>query len=209
MKFDVPFKSLDTFKPPTNGGVSFLLIGSTRSGKSTAMCWVWERFFKAKHLTILMTLSTQADIYRPLGKSALIASGFYPELIREPMKLNRETKNSQPFCLIFDDLAADGKSATDMTKLLTIGRNAGMSCILAGQRMTMLNATGRANCNVVCLFKQNTDSSIVDTIKCYLRSYLPAEWTMNEMVKWYKSITQDHQFIVVNTLEDEVFLSKV
>jgi hypothetical protein len=201
------FKSIDSLQLPTNGGASFALIGSTRSGKSTAMVYLWEKYFK-KHITFLMTLSKQADIYKPLQK-VLISCGYKKELISEPMKLNRETNNKYDFCLIFDDLATDGKNADEMTKLLTIGRNSAMSAILCGQKMTMLNATGRSNCNYILCFKQNTDSAVKDTVETYLRSYFPPAMSVSEMCRVYKELTQDHQFLCIDTLNDEVFLSKI
>jgi hypothetical protein len=156
-----------------------------------------------------MTLSKHAEIYAPMKKKALVASGFYPELISEPMKINRETENKYKFCLIFDDLAMDGKSDKAMTKLLTIGRNSGMSAIICGQRLQMLNATGRANINYILCFKQNTDTAVEDTVKTYLRSYFPVGMSISECCRMYKEFTQDHNFFIVDTLNDRCFLSKI
>jgi hypothetical protein len=205
-----PFASfvIDSLEMPTNGGCSFLMIGSTRSGKSTAMLHIWEKFFK-KHITMLMTHSTQADIYKPLAKAAIISPDFYRELVTEPMTINRETKNEYEFCLIFDDLAMTGKNDTEMTKLLTIGRNSNMSAIICGQRLQMLNPSGRANCNYVCLFRLNTDLAIKDVVETYLRSYFPVGMTVQEMCRVYKETTADHSFFFVNTLEDTVHICKI
>jgi hypothetical protein len=205
-----PFKksNIDDLEMPTNGGCSFLMIGSTRSGKSTAMLHIWEKYFK-KHITMLMTHSTQAEIYKPLAKAAVISPDFYRELVTEPMTVNRETKNEYEFCLIFDDLAMTGKNDTEMTKLLTIGRNSNMSAIICGQRLQMLNPSGRANCNYVCLFRLNTDLAIKDVVETYLRSYFPVGMTVQEMCRVYKEVTSDHSFFFVNTLMDEVSICKI
>jgi len=205
-----PFKAgkIDDLELPTNGGCSFLMIGSTRSGKSTAMLHIWEKFFK-KHITMLMTHSTQAEIYKPLAKAAVISPDFYRELITEPMTINRETENEYEFCLIFDDLAMTGKNDTEMTKLLTIGRNSNMSAIICGQRLQMLNPSGRANCNYVCLFRLNTDLAIKDVVETYLRSYFPVGTTVQEMCRIYKEVTSDHSFFFVNTLEDSISICKI
>lgn len=190
------------------GGVSFALIGSTKSGKSFAMRWIWDKFFK-KHISILMTLSRQSDIYAPLKKKALVASGFFPSLISEPMKINRNTNNHYKFCLIFDDLAMDGKSSEQMTKLLTIGRNHGTSAIICGQKLEMLNATGRGNVNFILCFNQITDSAIENTVKTYLRSYFPPGMRIAEMCKIYKEATLDHNFFIIDALNGKCFLSKI
>lgn len=201
-------RTIDSLEVPKNGGMSFALIGSTRSGKSTAMLCIYEKYFK-KHITFLMTLSSQADIYKPLQKTALISTGYKKELIDEPMKLNRETKNHYKFCLIFDDLAMDGKNDSEMTKLLSIGRNSGMSAIISGQKMTMLNATGRSNVNYVLCFKQNTDTAVKDTVETFLRSYFPPGMSISEMCRIYKELTKEHNFLCIDTLNDEVFISKI
>jgi len=103
----------------------------------------------------------------------------------------------------------DGKNDQDMTKLLTIGRNSAMSAIICAQRLQMLNPSGRANCNYVCLFRLNTDSAIKDAIETYLRSYLPSGMSMNDAIRLYKETTADHHFFLVNTLEDTVQVCRV
>ena len=199
---------ISDLETPENGCFSFCCIGSTRSGKSYAINYIYEKFFK-KHITMLMTLSSHAEIYKGFKKNAIITDGFFPELIDEPMKVNKLTENHYKFCLIFDDLCIDGKNASPMTKLLTIGRNSGMSAIISGQKMTMLNSTGRANVNYVLCFKQNTETAIEDTIKTFLRSYLPKHLKISEMIALYKELTEDHHFFLVDTLNDKCYISKI
>lgn len=201
-------KSIDSLNFPDNRAMSFACIGSTRSGKTYAVCHLWEKLFK-KHITFLMTLSGHGDIYKPFKKKAVIVDGFHSDLIEEPMNINKHTKNCYDFCLIFDDLALEGKTSDTMTKLLTIGRNSGMSAIISGQKMTMLSSTGRSNINFVLCFKQNTETAIEDTIKTYLRSYFPKGMKMTEMISMYKDLTQDHNFFCVDTLGDLCFISKI
>jgi hypothetical protein len=202
------FKDLfETLELPTNGGCSFALIGSTRCGKSTALSAIYNQYFK-KHIAMLFTLSSQADIYKEF-KKAIICQGYFPKMLSQPMKLNNETNNKFNFLTIFDDLALDGKNDATMTRLLTTGRNSGMSCIISGQKMSMLSATGRSNVNYVLCFKQNSEMAIEDTIKCFLRSYFPKHMSIPEMIAHYKEKTQDHQFFVVDTLNDRCFLSKI
>jgi hypothetical protein len=204
----IPRFNIDDLELPDGGGVSFALLGSTRSGKSTLMLHLWETLFK-KHVTILLTHNPHVNIYKPLAKSAAIAPDFYPELINIPMKINRECKNHYKFCLIFDDLSNTGKNDVEMTKLLTIGRNTGMSAMICGQRMEMLNSTGRTNVNYVCCFRLNTDTAIRDVVETYLRSYFPPGMPISEMCRIYKELTADHQFIFVNTLLDTIHLCKL
>lgn len=207
------FKTLhiSDIKPPfENGGVSFCLIGSTRSGKSYAMDYIFNHWFK-KHITFLMTLSTHSPAYKNLEKhkNVLFCEGFNKQLIEEPMTINKNTKNNYDFLCVFDDLSLDGKNDESMTKLLTIGRNSGMSAIIAGQKMTMLSSTGRTNCNYILCMKLNTESAIEEVIKTYLRSFFPKDLKMNDMISLYKELTNDYHFFLVDTLNDKCYLSKI
>jgi hypothetical protein len=199
---------IDDLDLPENGAMSFACIGSTRSGKSYCVSHLYEKLFK-KYITFLMTLTTHGDIYKPFQKNGIICEGFKSELIDDAMKINRETKNHYNFCIVLDDLAMDGKINNTMTKLLTVGRNFGCSAIISGQKLQMLSATGRSNINYVCCFKQNTENAIEDTIKCYLRSYFPKDMKLNDMITLYKELTNDHNFFLVDTLNDNCYISKI
>ena len=201
-------RSLDTIKMPDNNCLSWLMIGSTKSGKSYAINHIYENYFK-KHITILMTLSAHHEIYKEFKRKAVIADGFHSQLIEEPMKINKMTKNHYSFCCITDDLALDGKNSPAMIKLLTIGRNSGMSFIGGIQKATLMNATGRTNVNVICFFKQNTDSEIESSIKCFLRSYFPKGMRMIEMISMYRKLTEDHHFLCYDSLAGEVFHCRI
>jgi hypothetical protein len=91
-----------------------------------------------------------------------------------------------------------------MTKLLALYRNSRMSACVVGQDAKMLNPTGRANVNNVCLFKQNTDNRIEDNIKDFLRTYFPKSLTMDEKIELYRKLTEDHAFLYVNNLDNTI-----
>jgi len=193
---------------PENNCSSWALIGSTRSGKSTAMTHIYEEYFK-KHLTVLMTLSGHADIYGDFQKNAVICEGFRKEMIMEPMALNKATKNAFPTVIIVDDLVSHGKGTDAMTRLCCVGRNTGMSLIYAGQRMTMLDATGRNNINFIMCFSLITDSDIESLIKTYLKSYMPKGRSMSEMTALYRELTADHHFLLYDALNSVVWRGKI
>jgi len=199
---------IDDLELPKNGAMSFACVGSTRSGKSYAVTHIYEKLFK-KYITFLMTLTTHGEIYKPFKKNGIICEGYRSEFIEDSMKINKETKNHYDFCFIFDDLVMEGKNDKTMTALLTVGRNFGCSAIISGQKLQMLSATGRSNINFILCFKQNTETSIEDTIKCYLRSYFPKHLKINEMISMYKELTENHHFFLVDTLNDKCYLSKI
>jgi hypothetical protein len=84
-----------------------------------------------------------------------------------------------------------------------------MSAIVCGQDAKMLNPTGRANVNNICLFKQNTDNRIDDNIKDFLRTYFPKNLSADEKIELYKKLTADHCFLFVDNLNNTITRCKL
>jgi hypothetical protein len=203
----IPMKRLDSIEPPENGCFSFGLVGSTRSGKSCAMLWIWEKWFKESHITLMTTGSAQADIYKPLKSKAAITPAFYPEVLKETMLLNQKTQNKYKFLHIFDDML-DGKQSKSLSKLLCIGRNNGQSTVICGQDLTILNAVGRTNLNYMLLFRLNSQMSVEKVVRNYLTHVIPGK-NLEEKCRIYTALTQDHYFFCCDFLANDVFLCKL
>ena len=204
--YGIPLRRLDTITPPENGCFSFGLVGSTRSGKTVAMLWLWDNYFK-DHVTIMTTGSSQAEIYKPLNKSSAISPAYYPEIIKETLLLNQRTHNKYKILHIFDDML-DGKNSKALAKLLCIGRNNGLSSIVAVQELTIMNAIGRTNFNYMCLFRLNSQMAVEKVVRNYLRHVLP-KGSIEEQCKIYTELTQDHYFFVCDFLSNETFICKL
>jgi ABC-type phosphate/phosphonate transport system ATPase subunit len=112
---------LDPFK-----AYSFVLIGSTRSGKSTILNFIMEKYMKGK-INILMTESPNGDVYQKgsFKKDCIMSPTYMPEIIKECYLINKGTNNRYPFNFIMDDLVGF-RSDKQMKKLLTIYRNSNM-----------------------------------------------------------------------------------
>ena len=63
--------------------------------------------------------------------------------------------------------------------------------------------------NFMLFFKLNTDDRIEKVIRHYLNSYLPKNTKMVDKIRWYKNATQDHHFIVLDTLNGDIFRTKI
>jgi len=210
MESILPFRKLSSIDIPAGGGASFGLIGSTRSGKSTAMLWIWDRWFSHKdQTTILMTGSASNDVYKPLRKACAICPEFHSELIKDAMKMNQAgpSPGCYPTTFIFDDML-DGKNSKALQKLLCVGRNQNLSTIYVGQELSILNSIGRTNLNFILLFRLNSDMAIEKCVRNYLRHALPRA-SIADQCAMYKELTQDHHFIVYDCLANEVFRSKL
>lgn len=202
------FKDIETLKLPSREfGISFLLMGSTRSGKSTLMNYIYENVFKT-YITILHTASVHSAIYKPLLKSCAVASDYHPELLLETYKINKGTENEYEFCHIIDDVV-DRKNDPQLKKLLTIYRNSRISGIITGQSLTIFNNITRGNINYVFLGYLNSDASVEQVIKSYLISYFPKGMKLEDKIKTYRELTKDHHFIVIDSIHGDVFRTQL
>ena len=203
-----PSKRLD-IELPTNGGTSWALIGASRSGKTTLMKFLYKNYF-ASHITTMFSQNLHADIYKDLSSKVIVADEYYPELIEEAHHINAETNNKFPFLFINDDMVSlKIKNDPWVLKLLTICRNAGMSSIQSFQGRVLMNACGRGQINYVAIFKQQTAKEWYNVIREYLDGWIPEGMTMNEKIKWCMVATQNHQFIFIDNIKNECYISRL
>lgn len=197
-KFDVEFPA------QKSGGVSFALIGSTRSGKTTLLKYILDKYFE-KHITVLMSNSIHAPIYKEIDQ-CIKAPLYSPRIIKEGYEINRKTNNHYPFLFVLDDVV-DKKNDKELLKLLTIYRNSGLSTIISVQSPILLNTASRGNVNFVCLGKMNSDENIEKVVRMYLMSFLRGR--IDDKIREYKALTEDHHWFLVNNLTGEVFRTKI
>ena len=194
---------------PTNGGVSFILIGASRSGKSTMMKYLFKTYFK-KHITLMFSLNKQAEIYDDLSPKTIVCSEYLPELLEECHQINVKSSNKFPFLIISDDFVGGNiKHDEQITRLLTVYRNAACSSIFSFQGRTLLNPVGRQNANYITIFAQQTPQSWLAVCKEFLDLYLPMGMTYESKIKYCQSATRDHQFFFIDNVKGECYLSKL
>lgn len=186
---------------------SFMLLGSTRSGKTTALNYILSKYF-SKEINVLMSDSLHAEIYKPLLKTVVPCPTYVPEIIKTCYKINKGTNSKYPFNIILDDLVGY-RYDKEMLRLLTIYRNSRISAIITAQATSILNSSGRTNINYVLLFKLNSDEQIEIVCKKFLSSFFPPKMRMMERIIEYKRLTANHHFIFLNNISGENYISKV
>lgn len=211
---DSNIPSIDFFKrqefsiPKEEGkAYSIMLLGSTRSGKTTAMNFILDKYFK-KEINVLMSDSLHAEIYKPLLKTMVSAPTYIPEIIKICYKINKGTDNKYPFNIILDDLVGY-RYDKEMLRLLTIYRNSRVGCLITAQATSILNASGRTNINFVLLFKLNSDEQIEIVCKKFLASFFPSKMRMIDRIIEYKRLTDDYHFILLDNISGTSFVSKI
>jgi glutaredoxin-related protein len=193
--------------PNPKFGVSFILCGSTRSGKTTILNWLYKHHFK-NHVSVLMSNSLNSDAYDMLKKSCVTSDFYHPEVLKEMYKINHATKNHYEFFAIIDDVP-DKREDPEMKRLMTIYRNSRISSIVCAQTATMVNKMARSNINFVFLGRMNSSSEIERNIKDYLQGSLPTTMKMTEKIRLYKEWTSDYKWIVLDQINGHMFLTKL
>ena len=194
----IPDKSFVLEMPPVDsGGCSILMIGSGRSGKTTALKYILDAEFK-KHLGVIFSQSAKAQAYQHMHYPLLPLSVVYlPELMRDAFLINKDTKNHYPFLFVLDDQPLV-KNDKELLKLTTIYRNSGISGIVCIQSPTLVNPTCRSNFTFILLFHMNSTEQIEQTIKMYMRGVFPAGWNYDKKIAEYRRLTADHHFIFLD-----------
>lgn len=207
--YAIPDEEFSLDMPPVEtGGCSIVMVGSTRSGKSTALKYILDTYFK-KHCGVLFSQSIKAHAYKDF-KYPLIAKGcaYVPEIIHDFYLINKDTNNHYPFLVIIDDQPLV-RTDKELIKLTTIYRNSGVSSITCIQNLIMLNPTCRSNINFVLLFTLNNTEAIEKTIKTFMRGYFPQGWNMDKKIEEYRKLTADHHFLLIDNLNGRIFRSKI
>jgi len=203
---DTPF--VLTMPDVSTGGCSILMLGSGRSGKTTALKHIIDKYFK-KHVGAIFSQSAKAQAYEHMKYPLLpLSCAFIPELMNDAYHINMETKNHYPFFFVLDDCPL-AKNDKQLLKLLTIYRNSGISGAVCIQSPTLINPTCRSNFTFTMLFKQNSTEQIEQTIKAYLRGYLPKNWNYDDKIAWYKSMTENHYFIFIDNWNGTIQRCKI
>ena len=197
-KVQIPDKPFQLDMPPVEtGGCSIAMIGSGRSGKTTALKYIIDHYFQ-KHLGAIFSQSAKAEAYKHMKYPLLpLSCAYIPELIAASYRINKDTKNHYPWLYVLDDVPL-AKNDKELMKTLTIYRNSGISCIQCVQTPTLISATCRSNYTYIMLFKNNSTEQIENICKFFLRGVFPKGWVMEEKIRWYRAATEDHHFIFID-----------
>lgn len=201
-------RNIDTIDLPDDKfGCSIVMIGSTRSGKTTILNYLYQKFFK-DYVTTLFTNSRNSGSYKKIEKTAACSDLYHAEVVKDAYKINHATNNHYKFLMIIDDIT-DHKGEKETLKLFTIYRNSRISTILGAQATTLMNKTVRANINFVLLGRLNNDSEIEAVIKSYLTSFFPVKLYMAEKIALYRQLTDNYTWIVLDMVGNDVFRTKL
>ena len=183
--------------PVETGGCSICMIGSGRSGKTTALKYILDKYFK-KHTGVIFSQSAKAAAYKDMKYPLLpLCSTYIPELVNASYRINKETKNHYPFLYVLDDVPL-AKNDKELMKSLTIYRNSGISLIQCVQTPTLISPTCRSNFTFTLLFHNNSTEQTENVCKFFLRGYFPPHTVMEEKIRWFNEATSNHFFLLID-----------
>lgn len=202
-------KKFELVLPSDGNGVSIILCGASRSGKTTMMKYLYKEYF-SKCITVMFSMNKHANIYKDMDEKVLISDKFHSELLREMHEINSLCDNKWNFLVLSDDYVDNSiKNDPEITRCMTLYRNCQVNSLWSFQGRTLMSAVGRNNANYILIFRQNTPQEYENVIKEFLSMYLPTGMSMREMVEYVMIATQDHQFFFINALEGKCYLSKL
>ena len=202
---DKPFR----LELPNKNGFSIVMIGASRSGKTTALNHIVNRYLK-NQILFFTSFNNHHEIYKALTRHTIVCSDFHPEIIKDFHYLQKETGNKYKGCFIYDDaISPQLKNHKEITRLFSVFRNADMCAVFNAQSPTLVSPVGRSNANYVLLFKLNNAGEIETVCKDFLRGYLPKSMRMNERIIWYEEATRDHHFICIDNINNTICRCKL
>jgi hypothetical protein len=174
------------------GGITIGLLGSTRSGKTTLLKYLLEKYFE-KYVTVLMSASMHAHVYDDIDENIIKSPDYYPNIVKEMYSINRKIDNHYQFLNVMDDIV-NKKFDKELLKAFTIYRNSGISSIICIQDPVLLNTAVRGNLNIVLLGFFNSDEKVEKAIRGFCYASIPGKNIQEKIVK-YKELTKDHHFL--------------
>ena len=205
---DIPVLNIGCLElPDPKFGCSFIVVGSTRSGKTTMLNYLFKKHFM-NHISVLMSNSLQSDAYTFLKKNCVSSDFYHPEILKDMYKINHETNNNYEFMCIIDDVP-DKRNDQEIKRLMTIYRNSRISCFVCAQGLTMMDKLSRGNINFVFLGRMNSSEEIERNIKSFLQGHFPTNMKMSEKIKLYRQLTEHHQWMVLDQINNFFFITKL
>lgn len=205
---EIPVLNLGSLElPDPKFGCSFIVVGSTRSGKTTLLNYLFKKHFM-NHISILMSNSLQSDAYSFLKKNCITSDFYHPEVLKDMYKINHETSNHYEFMCVIDDVP-DKRNDPEIKRLMTIYRNSRISCFVCAQGLTMMDKLSRGNINFVLLGRMNSSEEIERNIKSFLQGHFPTTMKMSEKIRLYRQLTENHQWLVLDQINNHFFITKL
>lgn len=196
--------------PINKTGTSTVIFGSSKSGKTTMLLEILDKYYNDESLITIMFADNgkNAEIYDNVNKNVIMLTHYDPLLIKQIHRIQKRTENKYQFLFVLDDIILS-KSDPQLLQLLLTMRNAKISTIILLQSVKLLSKSGRFNGNNFIFRHMNNSESIEEIMKLFLSGYGPFyKISTEDKIKLYKQITSDYSFIYLDALNDQFTVCK-
>lgn len=181
-------------------GNTILLLGASKTGKTTKAMELYNQYFK-KYVTTLFAGNPQISLYQAYPK-LIVVDGFPSygnDYIEIEKTVNKNTGNSYNFLNIFDDIL-DTRHKKLVNESIISLRNSKISTIMCLQNVKLIAKASRGNINNIFFFGFNTDEDILDVVKTYLSSFFRRLGInlLDDMINLYRKLTANHNFLYLH-----------
>ena len=179
-----------------------MLVGSSKSGKTTVQMSLYNKYF-VDYVSIIFAQNAQLPQYK--AKNLIRSDEYLPKTIEISRMINKVSKNKFDFLFMMDDMI-HLKGEKNISDLFLSLRNSNISSIISLQYLNLMNKACRGSVNTIYAGACNSDENILVLIKCYLISYfkrlnIVAE---SDCINYYRQLTSNHGFICINPSRSEV-----
>lgn len=200
---------IDNFKLDPGTGNSTVIFGSSKTGKSTLMMHIYDKYYKTNKdfICSLFSINSHIKIYDDDG-NLLKCNTFNDDsqkYILLQKYINSKADNKCNFLNMFDDII-NFKYCNLINEMIMTYRNSNMSTIMCLQFAFLFSKMNRANANNIIIFGANSDEARLDLIKTFLKSHFRKMGLKNfdSQMAFFKEVTNDHGFIYIHTASDSI-----
>lgn len=192
-------------------GTSLLILGSSKSGKTTLVCELVKMFYDGPDfITTLFAANPQIEEYSNFER-VLLAEGFtrdHEAYIKSQQYVNKKTDNKYPFCNVFDD-QIDLRDSKLLANLILSFRNSMMSSIVCLQGAKILKPTCRSNMNNLICMWFNSEEMIQQVLQIFIGDYFNRIGIpRSNHVTAYRSFTRNHGYLYLHILSETLWSSR-
>lgn len=195
---------------------SMIILGSSRSGKTTKIKKIIEEIEHKYDLIFVFSNSLNDPIYNFIDyseKSKYISLFDYDaEIIKDIFNLQRAVKNIYNILVLFDDCVSNSSKQSDaLMNIFIRGRNSGISIIFSSQSPVLIGKIGRTNSNYVVICKNNSPLIIETIIENFISHQIKIDENISKRNRdtFYKDYisenTQNYKAIVLDMLNNNVY----
>jgi hypothetical protein len=181
-------------------GNTIVIFGSSKSGKSTKLMELYQKYF-SKYVCTLFAGNPQISLYQSYPDIILVDGfpSFGNDYIELEKTINKNTDNAYKFLNMFDDIL-NVRHKNLINEGIISMRNSNISTIVCLQNIKLFSRASRDNVNNIMFFSWNSDESIEDTLKIFLSSFFKrlGVSSKEDMINLYRQLTKNHNYLYLH-----------